>query len=452
MRKIRFSFRMLAVALLAITACSEDTPVGDPNLGSVDPTMYVAIGNSLTAGYQSGALFEEAQLYSFPNLLARAIAAPDFQQPLMPYPGTGELRILQTLVPSAVIRSNGLSQRIPTNATLARPFNNLGLPGALAYDAVDESPILERAQQRSNPFYMFIMRDQNTFGKSLVDQAIALQPTVLTFWLGSNDILWYAASGGTFGTNVGLVDPPRTMPTERAIFQQAIQAAFGRIKTALPNTKVLVANLPHPLIAPYFNTVPRGVPNPANPAQMLNIYYKNKEGNVGVVGEFDYVLLTAQSELQKGIGLTPGNPLASQYVLDNAEASVVLQAVADFNNILLTETELSGFTLVDMYSRFLDFHENGYFVAGEKYSTAFISGGMFSLDGLHLSSRGNALVANAFIESMNKAFNANIRYVPLHTIPGMKSPEAASVGKRGVPWSLDMQFPAGNLSGIYRVE
>ncbi|MBE0645186.1 MAG: hypothetical protein IH600_13975 [Bacteroidetes bacterium] len=453
MKKSLNLFWIMTCAVLLLSACTEDNPVGDPNMGSVDATTYVAIGNSLTAGYQSGALFEEGQLYSYPNLLAKQLGSVGFEQPLMPYPGTGELRILQTLSPSAVIISNGITQSIPTNATLARPFNNLGLPGAIVFDAIDESDILTRAQQRSNPFYMFIMRDQN-LGKSLVDQAIALNPTLLTFWLGNNDVLGYATSGGVKGTNTGVGgDPPYTMPTERAIFQQVIQAAFAKLKASLPNTKVLVANIPNVTSVPFFTTVPRSVPNPTNPTQMLNIYYRNKAGNVGIVGENDYVLLTAQEQLQKGIGLTPNAPLASQFVLDNAEVSVTLQAVTDFNNILQTEAERNGFALVDVNGLLNDIQANGYSAAGDEFTTAFISGGLFSLDGVHLSSRGSAVVANKFIETMNNAYSANIRYIPFYNIPGIAAPVTVGTGKRGAfRWTLDMQFPTENLHGIFGVK
>jgi len=38
-------------------------------------------------------------------------------------------------------------------------------------------------------------------------------------------------------------------------------------------------------------------------------------------------------------------------------------------------------------------------------------------------------VANEFIAAMNGSFGANIRQVPLHTIPGVKAP--AGMGKTG---------------------
>lgn len=457
MKKSKSLLRILTAAFLLFSACSEENPVGDPNLGSVNPETYVAIGNSLTAGYQSGALFNEAQLYSYPNLLAKQLGSADFEQPLMPYPGTGELRILQQLYPSVVIVSNGIAQNLPTNALLARPYNNLGIPGAIVADAIDTSSILQRAQSRKNPFYMYIMRDQNAFGKSLVDQAIMLQPTLLTFWLGNNDVLVYALTGGTQGTNIGLAEPAGTMPTERAVFQQVIQAAFAKIKTALPTTKVLVANIPDVTAIPFLTTVPLRVPNKDNPSQPFSIYYRNNDGNVTTAEPAsehrgaDYVLLTAQEQLALGRGFTPAAPLDSRFVLDNAEVANVQQAVADFNAILDAECARNGFILVDMHALFEDLRKNGYYVAGEKYTTAFISGGAFSLDGIHPSSRGQAVIANRFIEAMNDAFSANIRYVPFHDIPGIKAPYAVGAGKRGVPWSLEMQFPTDNLLNVFGV-
>lgn len=419
----KYTFLALIPVLLFL-ACTKDNPVADPSLGDVDPNVYVAIGNSFTAGFQSGALYQEAQEFSFPNLLARQIGSTPFEQPRMPYPGTGELRVLRSLHPQTEIVTDGVKQNIPTNTALPRPFNNLGLPGAIAADAIDDSDVMERAVRRSNPFYPLIMRDQSTHGVSLVEQAIALQPTILTFWLGHDDVYRYALSGGTEGSNTGLGGEPQgTLPTERAVFQQVIQEAFARIRAALPDAKVLVGNIPDVMSFPYFTTIPGKLPYPPdNPTQQMSIYYRNGAGNVTTVTENDFVLLTAQEYLLEGVGLSPTTPLNSRFVLDVAEVSVVLEAMTSFNSILMAEAERNGFILVDIYEMFDEVSRNGYMVAGEEYTMSFISGGLFSLDGVHLSSRGNAILANKFIQAMNENLNANIRYVSLHTIPGITAP------------------------------
>ncbi|MDT8323280.1 MAG: hypothetical protein RRA94_04135 [Bacteroidota bacterium] len=320
----------LLVAVVMLSACAEDTPIADPSLGEINPNVYVAIGNSLTAGFANGALYESAQAYSYPKLIARAVGTPEFVQPLIPDPGTGNLMIWQGFAAGGrpLISYNGNVLSAPSNIAHPAAYHNLGLPGAVLYDALDVTDITERATQRGNPFYMLIMRDQENFGNSLLDQAIVLDPTLLTFWLGNNDVLAYAASGGTRGTNTGIGGFPQgTRPTERAAFRAMIRNAFTGIQTLLPDTKVLVGNIPDPTVAPLFTTVPRKIPNPTDPAQLLDVYYRTSSNTVGTVGPEDYVLLTAQAELGQGVGLHPQNPLPSQYVLDATEVEIVHAAV-----------------------------------------------------------------------------------------------------------------------------
>lgn len=46
----------------------------DYTAGEADFTSYVAIGNSLTAGYMDGTMYKSGQANSFPNLLAQQFA------------------------------------------------------------------------------------------------------------------------------------------------------------------------------------------------------------------------------------------------------------------------------------------------------------------------------------------------------------------------------------------
>ena len=56
-----------------------------PNLGAVNFTNFVTIGNSLTSGYQSGSLYESAQMYAFGNLIAKQVGT-NFAMPTIPTP------------------------------------------------------------------------------------------------------------------------------------------------------------------------------------------------------------------------------------------------------------------------------------------------------------------------------------------------------------------------------
>ena len=72
-----------------------------PNLGVVNFTNFVTIGNSLTAGYQSSSLFESAQMYSYGNLMAQQVGT-SFAMPIISDPGSAGRIQLKSLVPFAL--------------------------------------------------------------------------------------------------------------------------------------------------------------------------------------------------------------------------------------------------------------------------------------------------------------------------------------------------------------
>ena len=98
---MRNLFKLMALPVLfsfvLISACSDDDGGTDPPvnpLGTLDFTRYIAVGNSLTAGFQSGALLSDGQENSYPKLITDQIAATDngtytMRQPLLAYPGIG---------------------------------------------------------------------------------------------------------------------------------------------------------------------------------------------------------------------------------------------------------------------------------------------------------------------------------------------------------------------------
>ena len=43
---------------------------------------------------------------------------------------------------------------------------------------------------------------------------------------------------------------------------------------------------------------------------------------------------------------------------------------------------------------------------GVKYTATFVTGGAFSLDGVHLTGRGYAVIANEFIKAINKTYKS----------------------------------------------
>ncbi|MBK7703505.1 MAG: hypothetical protein IPI34_11785 [bacterium] len=118
-----------AVVLLALLAagCGVDTP--EPvELTYVQPTgeaifsNYVAIGNSLTAGFMDGGLVRNGQVNSYPQLIASALGYPagSFMQPLIAMPGIGSTTLVDANYAAGVLHSDGTGSRWSTRRC-ARP-------------------------------------------------------------------------------------------------------------------------------------------------------------------------------------------------------------------------------------------------------------------------------------------------------------------------------------------
>jgi hypothetical protein len=69
MKNTTLYFIMLAALVTSSCETSFDEPKS--SAGAVDLTRYVAIGNSLTAGYADNALYLEGQQNAYPAILAQ---------------------------------------------------------------------------------------------------------------------------------------------------------------------------------------------------------------------------------------------------------------------------------------------------------------------------------------------------------------------------------------------
>src|SRR5437764_7180270 len=161
--------------------------------GSANFTVFVAIGDSYGAGLESGSLNLNHQPFSWPAVIARQAGVADFQQPLVSFPGIGsELQLVDIIrFPPTITPAAGTAA--PINLNLARPYNNLSVPGANVTDVITltgkEPP--RSAQDTARIFAQFELRGLGTE----VQQALALHPTFIAIWIGGNDALGAVLSG-----------------------------------------------------------------------------------------------------------------------------------------------------------------------------------------------------------------------------------------------------------------
>src|ERR1700761_8251858 len=142
-----FKYIYILAVLSIITACKPSITRPVATKGSADFTRYIAVGNSLTAGYADGGLYLAGQLNSYPSIIAKQMASVgggSFTQPLFTTAqanGTGYQQLtgftstgspILTAVAPAAIRSSitlpGLGT-IPLFTKYTGPLENYGVPG-----------------------------------------------------------------------------------------------------------------------------------------------------------------------------------------------------------------------------------------------------------------------------------------------------------------------------------
>jgi hypothetical protein len=448
---IRHSKKLLSLVLVLalITSCKDyqDLDVDPVDTGDADFSSYVAVGNSLTAGFQNNALYQSGQQYSFPNLLARQVnQSESFDQPLISDPGisSSDGRIeLTSLDPVQTTRNSSMGT--PTTQQ-AKPFTNLGVPGAVLVDYINPNNsgnLKERATDPNNPaynpFYGIVM-EQSELGKdapNLHNQVAKQDPTFITFWLGNNDVLGFVTSGGE-GQSI----------TNPSNFSQLYQGSAQQM--AATGANVAVYTIPNVTTIPYvfylrtqleqqgaiqFNEQTQTYQLVTQQGN-LDIYIETDDGT-RVMRQADFPLLSAQSyfaQVQAGEAQPPVQPqtaIPDQLVLDgpaggpqgSSELEQAAGAVAQYNTTIQNTASSAGFAVVDINSIFEDIFntfqssggENGYQTNGLNLRP--VPGELFSFDGVHPTNRGSAVIANETIKAINEAYGANINQIDVAKIP-----------------------------------
>lgn len=116
-------------------------------------------------------------------------------------------------------------------------------------------------------------------------------------------------------------------------------------------------------------------------------------------------------------------PLANQYILTKAEVAKVLTATTAYNAAIKSIAASKGLAFVDANAKMIELSSNsGLQYDGVKYTATFVTGGTFSLDGVHLTGRGYALIANEFIKVINAKYNSTLPMVNANNYSGVTFP------------------------------
>ena len=502
MKKIIIS-SLAVVSLLSVTSCKTDFETDMSKIqvtsGEADFSKYVALGNSLTSGYRDGALYADGQRESYPAMIAgqmQRAGGGAFTQPLVPdniggftnVPGFRGKLTLQVV--------NGAltpvySTAVSTLDRLTGTYNNMGVPGAKSFHLVANGygNAAGLPSGTANPYFVRFASSSTT---SVLEDAKAQNPTFFYLWIGNNDVLSYATSGGV-GTNQTRNTNPRTY-SSNDITDPSVLA--GSIRTVLEGmrsvgaTKGVIANIPNVTSIPFFTTIPyNAVPLNEVYAATLNAQLVGRlkpiltalgqgdrlktlvvgqnpllikdetltnlsaqitaaltsNGVPAALAAFigttygqarhatseDLILLSTKSVINTDVTGVPAPfnkqgityPLEDKYVLTKSEVSEIQRATDAYNTHIKALAEIYGLAFVDANAKMIELGKNsGIQYNGVTYSTAFVTGGSFSLDGVHLTGRGYAVIANEFIKAINAKYKSTLPQVNPNNYSGIKFP------------------------------
>lgn len=469
---IRYFYIPFFIGLLFLASCNPNTGNTPPGTGSANFTSYVAVGNSLTAGYADGALYFSGQKYGWANILAHQLVTVGmkgrFKIPYMPTEngvgasegsqGTPVLRTKYILGHSidcfgntglAPVSANPNASQatlyfyLSTSVAAGGPYNNLGIPGIKVTDLFNSN------LAKTNLFFTRIAYSTTDI---LETYAAKVKPTFFSLWIGNNDVLGYAASGG-----VGDV----ITPMDGAVgvgFKASIDAEVKYLASMTGGG--VIADIPDITSVPFFNTIPYNAIVLSSKAQadQLNAAYAQYNKAMGTLGlpyrisfkvganpmvisdpsmpvpanlsqlkirqikSDELVTLELPTDSLKCGGWGTQKPVPDQYILTESEILNVKNATDNYNTLMRNLAKQYNLAFVDFNAIMKSIDKDGITVDGIHFTTKFITGKLFSLDGIHLTPQGNALVANYFIDAINKKYGSQIPDATVSDYPAVKIP------------------------------
>ncbi len=452
MRKLLVLSIITIAILTLINACRRPfDPFEANNSGHADFTKFVAIGGDYMAGYMDGALYAAGQENSVGNLLAtqfiKYAKLDAFRQPTDSLQhGFGfnlggskpdfwtefhlgnktDCQNVTSLFPlndSLFVNSSPAMQG--NLAHILGFFQNESVPGARVTDYLDPSFSTNYYFFGRSPYFQRFAHIQGN--STMIGDALAQSPTFFALWPGMEDVYNYALRGGKNQTI-----------TDYAAFDAALDKALDTLTHF--GAKGILANIPDISCYPFFTLIdPMGVVLNDSLATLLNSlsqnYYNYQVGANGflisdstqsphpnrLMHTGEYVLLSVPTDSLKCNYLGVFDTIPGQYILDHFEIDNIKNAISHFNSKIASLGAKYNLPIVDMNS-FFNRVKTGYMFNGIDFTSSFIEGGFFSLDGFHPNGRGYGLIANEFIRSINSFYKATIPEINISDLPGIIFP------------------------------
>jgi len=461
---MKIKYLLLSVFMLALWSCetdivNPDEVYPDPYLeidsGDTDFSTYVSLGASITAGTSDASTFLLSQVNSYPNILANVMSMAGGGEFTQPYvnDNVGGLTLFGNVIAGPRLYFNGAGP-VPVDGTpttevsniMPGPYNNLGVPGMQAIHALAPGygSLDGLLAGQANPYFV---RMASSPGTSILQDALLQSPTFVSIWLGGNDALGFATSGGT-----GALTTP-------ADFDFSIGTTVGALAQA--GADGILINVPDVTAIAFLNTVPyNAVPLDQATADMLNQGFNVYNGglqlvqmmgmisaeeaaartivfaagqnavtiddsdltDLSILGLPNWRMATAEDKIvlpaSTVIGTTVGGnptqingvsvPLADNLVLTANEVMEAQAAISSYNATISAMASQYGWAHFDSHAVLNQVVSSGYPMDTFNLTGDLVFGGLFSLDGVHPTARGNAFIAKLMMAEIDATYGSNL--------------------------------------------
>ena len=395
-------------AVIVVAACEADHDVFGPNppIGGEIFRSYVAIGNSLTAGWQSGGINDSTQQQAYPRLLAIQMGTP-YRYASLNAPGCPPpVNNFQTQARVGT-GSTGTTCLVRSAASVTDVLNNVGVPDARVLDPISPSTVA------SNALTTIILG-----GKTQVQRALDARPTFATIWIGANDVLQAAYTGiltPTPGVSNGIV-------STQAQFQASYDLMIKQLLDSMPGLKGVLIGVPLASSIPLMSSGALIAASPAAQGALAAVAGKPVVVNPNCVGSAALITtplllnlikanqIAAQISCQPGVD--PTDPrVGNLFVLDPTEGATLAAAINGYNTYIKSKADAIGFGYWDPNPTLTGLpaaQKSPFpsFAATNTFGTAF------SLDGVHPSGEGQKIIANNLIAVINTKYGTTLTPVP----------------------------------------
>ena len=405
---------LLGAALLGGCAAEDESFIlPEESLGDGLFDRYIALGNSITAGFQSLGINDSTQRQSYAYLLGQQTGG-EFNLPLLNRPGCPP--------PMAAPFSTTTIAGTPVGAAVCflraspapRLVNNLAVPGANILDAVDHTAN-ENAGDTFNRLQTFILG-----GRSQVEAMVDADPTFISVMLGSGDALGAALDG-----DASLLTPTAEFETSLDELVTAINSTDARevLVIGAVNANVMPALQPglfywavkqNPATAPL---LPKEVNNNCAPVNLLG------QPNPLAANIISYTILFDPTVAE--ISCANDAP----FVLPPSEQQAISQRVGEYNALLQQAAEENDWIFFDLSAWLMPAVADPVLLrkcqglatarTAAEIQTAIVNtcpspdpaigfGRFMSYDGIHPSAEAHLTVARALVDTLNDELGLEI--------------------------------------------